>query len=102
MGILSNLTELVTSGVTWTINKVVSAGGIFVACFISLMTWVTGKLVGAITEALQPMIAGLPVLTQSFTGIGLWLFGLLVLPLLGPRFIGLGVRFLIRRLPVIG
>lgn len=102
MGVLSNLTELVTSGVTWAFNKIVSSGAWVIAAGTAVMTWITSKLVAGVSAAIEPLLSSLPNLAQSFTGFGLWAFGLFALPLILPQFAGLAVRFIIRRIPVIG
>jgi len=102
MGLLSSLTEIVTSGLTWAFNKIIKAGGWVVAALIAFTTWVTGTITAALTALVQPLIDQLPGFAGAFPEMFLWAFGLFVVPYIVPIFSCLFVRFIIRRLPVIG
>jgi hypothetical protein len=102
VGLISSITEVVVSGLTWAINKIVSSGAWFMAALVAFMSWITGTLTAGIVGLIQPLVSALPPASQGLTEIGLWAFGLFVVPIVVPTMAGLAVRFVIRRIPVIG
>lgn len=102
MGFLSNLTELITSGVTWALNKIINAGGWAIAGIVACVTWITGALGTLLTSITTPLFSALPSLSDGMPDLAVYGIGLVVVPVAKPVFIALAIRFVIRRLPVVG
>jgi len=102
-----NWVSIFASGLFSFFNRVIATGLLGKAIFLVILTWVVAVLLQGIVGLVANMLELTPV--GSLLGpagdigaAGLWLFSLTVAPYASLAIAGRVIKFIIRRLPVVG
>jgi hypothetical protein len=98
---------MIASGLFTFFNRVIVTGVLGKAIFLVILSWVIATLlagmVGLIGDFLQLTSVGSVLGPLGDAGaIGLWVFGMVIAPYAVLSIAGRVIRFIIRRLPVVG
>lgn len=99
--------SMIASGLFAFFNRVILTGWLGKAIFLVILSWVVATLLagiaGLIAEALQLTSVGSLLGPAGDIGaVGLWVFSMTVAPYAALSISGRVIKFIIRRLPVVG
>jgi hypothetical protein len=102
------LVEVIASGFATFFNRVIATGLLGKGIFLVITTWIVSVLLSGVALLIQNLMTSMQSMDSIMSNfgdvgaVGLWIFGLFVVPYALPALAGKLVRFIIRRIPIIG